>query len=80
MNRISVLFFLVDLYFSYLFIHEIDKLRVMCGIPLRAVFLVNNRQNIYIKMYFKIKLRIKLRREHKLKLNILLFIYLFNYL
>ena len=35
MNRISVLFFLVDLYFSYLFIHEIGKLRVMCGIPLR---------------------------------------------
>ena len=34
MNRISVLFFLVDIYFSYLFIHEIDKLRVMCGIPL----------------------------------------------
>ena len=26
--------FLVDLYFSYLFIHEIGKLRVMCGIPL----------------------------------------------
>ena len=36
MNRISVLFFLVDLYFSYLFIHEIGKLRVMCGIPLIA--------------------------------------------
>ena len=34
MNRISVLFFLVDLCFSYLFIHEIGKLRVMCGIPL----------------------------------------------
>ena len=26
--------FLVDLDFSYLFIHEIGKLRVMCGIPL----------------------------------------------
>ena len=24
----------MDLYFSYLFIHEIDKLLVMCGIPL----------------------------------------------
>ena len=35
MNRISVLFFLVDLCFSYLFIHEIGKFRVMCGIPLR---------------------------------------------
>ena len=35
MNRISVLFFLVDIYFSYLFIHEICKFRVMCGIPLR---------------------------------------------
>ena len=34
MNRISVLFFLVDLYFSYLFVHEIGKLRVMCGIPI----------------------------------------------
>ena len=36
-NRISVLFFLVDLYFSYLFIHEIGKLRVMCWIPLRLI-------------------------------------------
>ena len=34
MNRISVLFFLVGLCFSYLFIHEIGKLRIMCGIPL----------------------------------------------
>ena len=32
MNRISVLFFLV--YLVFLFIHEIDKLRVMCGMPL----------------------------------------------
>ena len=37
MNRISVLFFIVDLCFSYLFIHEIDKLCVMCGIPLMIV-------------------------------------------
>ena len=34
MNRISVLFFLVDLCFYYLFILEIGKLRVMCSIPL----------------------------------------------
>ena len=34
MNRISVIFFLVDLCFYYLFIDEIVKLRIMCGIPL----------------------------------------------
>ena len=36
MNRILVTIFLVDLYFSYLFIHEIGKLSVMCGIPLNV--------------------------------------------
>ena len=41
MNRISVLFLLVDLCFSYLFIHEIGKLRVMCGIPLSSVHMSN---------------------------------------
>ena len=33
-NELSVLFLLVDLCFSNLFINEIGKLRVMCGIPL----------------------------------------------
>ena len=38
----SVLFFSVDLYFSYLFIHEIYKLRVMCGIPLSSNYYARN--------------------------------------
>ena len=51
LNRISVLFFLVDLCFSYLFIHEIGKLRVMCGIPLKVYYSFSSWSVSYIKSY-----------------------------
>ena len=44
MNRISVLFFLVDLCFSYLYIHEIGKLHVMCVIPLSQMITITTPQ------------------------------------
>ena len=52
-NVQSVLFFLVDLYFSYLFIHEIGKLRVMCGIPLNENQLIFEKNILFIKNYIK---------------------------
>ena len=55
MNIISVLFFLVDLCFYYLFIHESGKLRVMCGIPLIQEIKLNIFDNYLNKLlYIKI--------------------------
>ena len=65
MNRISVLFFLVNLCFSYLFIHEFGKLRVMCGIPLIQHYYNDYSYYIIIVTIIVIKIIINMYYNYK---------------